>query len=202
MSGTPFQLSAPSDRGRHRIHIERSPKRVRGEFGGVVVADSLVPLLVLESTYLPVYYFPFSDIRTDYLVESPHRTVCPYKGEARYWHLQVGDRRAENALWAYLNPVESAGELGGHGAFYWDTIDRWLEEDERALRRCGSKRVYDARGELFSGAALTSEQHGRVACDCNPSDLPKDGNPLRASANELLAHHGSCDEVIDQAPVF
>ena len=134
MSGTPFQLSAPSNRGRHRIHIERSPKRVRGEFGGVVVADSLVPLLVLESTYLPVYYFPFSDIRTDYLVESPHRTVCPYKGEARYWHLQVGDRRAENALWAYLNPVESAGELGGHGAFYWDKIDRWLEEDEEVIR--------------------------------------------------------------------
>jgi uncharacterized protein (DUF427 family) len=129
-----FPLATPSDRSRHRIHIERSPKRVRCEFAGVVVADSLMPLLVLESTYLPVYYFPFTDIRTDCLVESTHRTVCPHKGEARYWHLQVGDRRVENALWAYLNPVDGARELAGHAAFYWDKIDRWLEEDEEVIR--------------------------------------------------------------------
>ena len=129
-----FPLSATADRSRHRIRIERSPKRVRAEFADVVVADSLVPLLVLESTYLPVYYFPFTDIRTDRLVESPHRTVCPHKGEARYWHLQVGGRRAENALWAYLDPIESARELAGHAAFYWDKLDRWLEEDEEVIR--------------------------------------------------------------------
>jgi uncharacterized protein (DUF427 family) len=119
---------------RHQLHIEPSPKRVRVEFAGAVIADSLSPLLLLESTYLPVYYFPFTDIRTKFLVESSHRTVCPYKGDARYWHVQVGDRRAENALWAYLNPVESAAALGGHAAFYWDRMDRWLEEDEEVIR--------------------------------------------------------------------
>jgi uncharacterized protein (DUF427 family) len=119
---------------RHRLHIEPSPKRVRIEFAGAVIADTLSPLLLLESTYLPVYYFPFTDIRTEFLVESAHRTVCPYKGDARYWHVQVGGRRAENALWAYLNPVESAAALGGHGAFYWDKMERWLEEDEEVIR--------------------------------------------------------------------
>jgi uncharacterized protein (DUF427 family) len=120
--------------GRHRLHIEQSPKRVRVELAGTVVVDSFAPLLVLESTYLPVYYFPFSDIRTEFLIESSHRTVCPYKGEARYWHVQVGERRSENAAWAYLEPIESAAALAGHAAFYWDRMDRWLEEDEEVIR--------------------------------------------------------------------
>jgi uncharacterized protein (DUF427 family) len=120
--------------GRHRLHIETCAKRVRVEFGGTAVVDSLAPVLVLESTYLPVYYFPFADIRTELLVESPHRTVCPYKGEARYWHVEVGGKRAENAVWAYLHPIQSAAALGSHAAFYWDKMDRWLEEDEEAIR--------------------------------------------------------------------
>jgi uncharacterized protein (DUF427 family) len=137
MRGVTSSLSLPPASpsvGRHRLHIEQSPKRVRVEFAGEVVADCLAPLLLLESTYLPVYYFPFTDIRTEFLVESAHRTVCPYKGDARYWHVQVGDRRAENAMWAYLEPIESAAALGGHAAFYWDKMDRWLEEDEEVLR--------------------------------------------------------------------
>jgi uncharacterized protein (DUF427 family) len=120
--------------GRHRLRIETSPKRVRVELGGAVVIDSLAPLIVLESTYLPVYYFPFADIRTELLVESPHRTVCPYKGEARYWHVQAGGKRAENAAWAYMDPIQSAAALGSHAAFYWDKMDRWLEEDEEVIR--------------------------------------------------------------------
>jgi uncharacterized protein (DUF427 family) len=119
---------------RHMVHAEPSPKRVRVEFGGAVVADSLKPLLVLETKHLPVYYFPFADIRTDFLVESSHHTVCPYKGEARYWHLQVGNRREENAVWAYMDPINNAAALEGHAAFYWDKIDRWLEEDEEVIR--------------------------------------------------------------------
>jgi uncharacterized protein (DUF427 family) len=137
MRGATTNLSLPPvlpSIGRHRLHIEQSPKRVRVEFAGAVVADSLSPLLLLESTYLPVYYFPFSDIRTEFLIESAHRTVCPYKGDARYWHIQVAGRRAENALWAYLEPIESAAALGGHAAFYWDKMDRWLEEDEEVIR--------------------------------------------------------------------
>jgi uncharacterized protein (DUF427 family) len=119
---------------RHMVHAEPSPKRVRAEFGGAVVVDSLKPLLVLETKHLPVYYFPFADIRTDFLVESQHRSLCPYKGEARYWHLQVGNRREENAVWAYMDPINNAAALEKHAAFYWEKIDRWLEEDEEVIR--------------------------------------------------------------------
>ena len=133
VANLPFRSVLPS-LGRHQLHIEPSPKRVRTELAGKVIADSLEPLLVLESTYLPVYYFPFTDIRTEHLVESSHRTVCPYKGEARYWHVQVGGKRVENAVWSYLNPIDTAQALGGHAAFYWDKMDRWLEEDEEVIR--------------------------------------------------------------------
>ena len=106
--------------GRHMVHAEPSPKRVRAEFGGAVVADSVEAIAGIETKHLPVYYFPFADIRTEFLVRSSHRTVCPYKGEARYWHLQVGNRREENALWAYMDPINNAAALEGHAAFYWE----------------------------------------------------------------------------------
>ena len=127
-------LLRPDAASRHVVHVEPSPRRVRVEFAGTIIADSTAPLLVLETGHLPVYYFPLADMRRDALVESDHRTHCPYKGEARYWHLQFGGRHVENAVWAYPQPIPAAAALAGHAAFYWDKVDRWFEEDEEVIR--------------------------------------------------------------------
>ena len=115
------------------IWFEDSPRRIRGELGGVTVVDSTHAKLLHEHAHLPVYYFPEDDVRMDLLRPSDHRTRCPWKGEASHWTLEAGGQVAENAAWSYPEPIEGAPPLAGYVAFYWNKLDRWLEEDEPAI---------------------------------------------------------------------
>ena len=107
----------------HTLYFEDCPKRVRAVFNGETVADSRRVKLLHETGHLPVYYFPEEDLRHDLLEPSDHTTHCPFKGDASYWSVRVGDRVAENAVWSYPEPLESAPPLAGYAAFYWDKMD-------------------------------------------------------------------------------
>src|SRR5579872_4802130 len=85
--------SAPAQ---HRIFFEDSPRRVRAVLGNVAVADSKRVKLLRETGHLPVYYFPMGDVRMDLMEPTAKTTHCPYKGDASYWTVRVGERVAEN----------------------------------------------------------------------------------------------------------
>ena len=123
-----FEVKAPGD---HAMYLEDSPRRVRAMLGGETVADSRRVKLLHEAGLLPVYYFPEEDVRIDLLEESDHTTHCPFKGDASYWSVRVGDEVAENAAWSYPEPIDSARPLAGLIAFYWRKMDAWFEEDEQ-----------------------------------------------------------------------
>jgi uncharacterized protein (DUF427 family) len=125
-----FEVEAPRD---HVLYFEDSPRRVRAVFGGETVADSRRVKLMHEKGLLPVYYFPEEDVRMDLLEESDHTTYCPFKGDASYWSVRVGDKVAENAVWSYPDPIDSVPQLGGYLAFYWRMMDHWFEEDEEVF---------------------------------------------------------------------
>jgi uncharacterized protein (DUF427 family) len=125
-----FEVEAPRN---HVLYFEDSPRRVRAVFGGETVADSRRVKLMHEKGYLPVYYFPRSDVRMDLLEATDHTTHCPFKGEASYWSVKVGDRVAENAVWGYPEPIASAPPLADYLAFYWRMMDHWYEEDEEVF---------------------------------------------------------------------
>lgn len=44
-------------------------------------------------------------------------TACPYKGEARYFSVEVGGKVWEDAVWYYLYPVAESGPVAGRLAF-------------------------------------------------------------------------------------
>lgn len=121
------------DRPAHALYFEDSPRRVRGILAGETVVDSRRVKLLHETALLPVWYFPEADVRPDVLRPSDHRTTCPFKGEASYHSLVVGDRTVENAAWFYPEPIAGAPPLAGHVAFYWSAMDTWLEEDEQVF---------------------------------------------------------------------
>ena len=93
-----FEVKAPGD---HALYPEDSPRRVRVMLGGETVADSRRVKLLHEAGHLPVYHFPEEDVHMDLLEESDHTTYCPFKGDASYWSVRVGDNVAENAAWSY-----------------------------------------------------------------------------------------------------
>ncbi len=113
----------------YRLRFEPSTKRVKVLYNGVEVANSKEAMIVRETRYPPVYYLPRGDVRMDLLQRSPHRTHCPFKGNASYWHLTVGEQTVENAAWSYETPLEEAAEIEGYIAFYWNKMDALYEED-------------------------------------------------------------------------
>jgi uncharacterized protein (DUF427 family) len=125
-----FDVQAPGD---HVLYFEASPRRVRVVFGGETVADSRRVKLMHETRYLPVYYFPEEDVRMDLLEATDHTTRCPFKGDASYWSVRVGEKVAENAVWSYPEPIETAPPIAGYLAFYWRKMDHWYEEAEEVF---------------------------------------------------------------------
>jgi uncharacterized protein (DUF427 family) len=106
------------------------PQRIRAFVGGEAVVDSRNAFLLHESKYLPVYYFPESDVRMDLLEPSARTTHCPHKGDASYWTLRVGDHVEEDVAWSYSEPLEPVAFMAGYLSFYWDRIDEWRAEEE------------------------------------------------------------------------
>ncbi|WP_314173694.1 DUF427 domain-containing protein [Streptomyces winkii] len=114
----------------HRLLWHPFVRRVRALLGSETVLDSESAKLLHESNLLPQLYVPWDDLRKDLLEESSHRTHCPFKGDAHYWNVRVGDRLAENAVWSYPEPMDGAEWLKGHAALYWSAMDAWFDEDE------------------------------------------------------------------------
>ena len=114
----------------YSVDVEVSPRQVRVVFAGEEIVRTTGALLVHETAHVPVYYFPQADVRMDLMTRTDHSTHCPFKGDASYWMIAVGDQVSENAVWSYLDPYVEVPEIKDHVAFYWNKMDAWFEEDE------------------------------------------------------------------------
>lgn len=151
-----FNFSAPPP-GR-AIYLERTPKRLRVEVGGEVIADSRRAFILHESGHMPTYYFPPEDVRADVLVPTDHHTHCPKKGDASYYTIRAGGETVENGAWYYPDLLPAAPEsLHGLIAFYFDRMGRWLEEDEEI--------GVHPRDPYHRIDVLRSDRHIRVSLD-------------------------------------
>jgi uncharacterized protein (DUF427 family) len=110
--------------------VEATSKRIRVVFAGVTIADTCAAQRVLETSHPPVYYIPRADIRQEHLVEAPGSSVCEWKGQARYFTVAVGDRRAERAAWSYPDPTAAFRAIRDHVAFYAGPMDACYVDDE------------------------------------------------------------------------
>lgn len=112
----------------HPITIIRNGKRVRVIFAGQVIADSTRTLTLSEVGYAPVHYISRADADMRLLKPSSHASYCPYKGDASYFSIEAGGRRADNAVWSYQQPYPAVNEIKDRLAFYRNRVDS-IEED-------------------------------------------------------------------------
>lgn len=56
------------------------------------------------------WYFPPQSIKQEYFKQSDHHTTCPWKGEASYYDVVIGDTTNEFGAWYYPQPKSSAIE--------------------------------------------------------------------------------------------
>lgn len=132
-------------------------RRVRVYFNGETLADSQNAMLLWEWRRAPHYYFPLEDVRTEFLEKSTKTSRRPSIGDAEYWHIQVGDRRGEDAAWSYPETRPEAPDLEGYVTFKWRLMDAWFEEDDEIF--------VHPKDPFVRVDALTSSRHVKVVVD-------------------------------------
>jgi uncharacterized protein (DUF427 family) len=78
------------------------------------------------------YYLPYEDVRTELLEASDTVSTCPYKGEARYWSVRVGDTVVPDVVWSYPNPIPENPKIKDLLAFYDERVDVVVDGEPQA----------------------------------------------------------------------
>ena len=117
--------------------LENCTRRVRVIVGGVTIADSTRTRRVLETSHPPVYYIPPEDVDVECFVDSPDRSWCEWKGEARYYSVVVPGKAIDKAAWYYPNPRSRFAEIEGYVAFYPSKMDACYIDEERVQAQEG-----------------------------------------------------------------
>ena len=82
-------------------------------WNGVVIADS-EDTVVVENNH----YFPRDSVRAGVLQPSDTTSVCPWKGTASYYTLDVDGQQNVDAAWYYPTPKDAAAQIKDRVAFW------------------------------------------------------------------------------------
>jgi uncharacterized protein (DUF427 family) len=82
-------------------------------WNGAVLAES-DDTTVVEGNH----YFPHDSVNWEYFQDSDHHTVCPWKGVASYYDIEVEGQVNRNAAWYYAEPSAAAAQIKDHVAFW------------------------------------------------------------------------------------
>lgn len=111
---------------------------LRIEFAGQVIAETDRGLRVLETHHAPTYYLPPEAFAADVLQPGRGASFCEWKGQARYWDITVGDRRAPRAAWSYPAPTSRFDALRDHLAVYAEPMDACWVGDTQVVPQPGN----------------------------------------------------------------
>ncbi|KAL1726079.1 hypothetical protein EV714DRAFT_287448 [Schizophyllum commune] len=116
-----------------RVDILQSSRHVRIEINGLMVAETRAPRMLYETTLTPRTYIPQTDCQVELLVPSDTTSRCPYKGEARYWHVQLlSGEIIKDIAWSYRYPTLESSSIRGYVCFYDEKVDMWVDGEKQA----------------------------------------------------------------------
>ncbi|HTW85620.1 MAG TPA: DUF427 domain-containing protein [Candidatus Sulfotelmatobacter sp.] len=86
---------------------------MKATWNGAVLAES-DKTEVVEGNH----YFPPDAIKKQYFAPSDTHTVCPWKGTASYYTVQVDGKNNPDAAWYYPETSDEAKNIKGYVAFW------------------------------------------------------------------------------------
>lgn len=86
---------------------------MKATWRGAVLAESDETVIVEGN-----HYFPSASINKEHFRQSDKHTTCPWKGEASYYDVVVGDDVNDGAAWYYPEPKSAAQRIKDHVAFW------------------------------------------------------------------------------------
>lgn len=117
--------------------VEATSDRVTVTLGGVVVADTVRSLRVLETSHPPVYYLPRADVVDGSLLPAAGQSYCEFKGRAGYLDVRSGNVTAARAAWYYPDPSPGFEALRDHVAIYPGSMEECTVAGERVAAQEG-----------------------------------------------------------------
>ena len=129
---------------------QQTARRLRLVHRGVVVAETTRGVRTLETSHPPTYYFPPQDVATERLRPAAGRSLCEWKGVARYFDVVVGGATLPRVAWSYPAPTPSFALLKDHLAFYAAPFDLCTVDGEPVEPQPGG----------FYGGWITSREAG------------------------------------------
>ncbi len=111
----------------HRVDALPSSRHVRVVIGGETIAETDHPHLLFETSLPTRYYIPREDVRMDLLEPTDKHTRCPYKGEASYFTVRVGDQVYPDLVWSYPDPIPECPKIKNLLAFYNEKVDIYVD---------------------------------------------------------------------------
>ena len=86
---------------------------MRAIWNDKVIAESDATVVVEGN-----HYFPLASVDQEVLRPSATQSVCPWKGTASYWSLEVDGQSNTDAAWVYREPKDAAAQIKDHVAFW------------------------------------------------------------------------------------
>ncbi len=126
---------------------KRCNRLVEVRNGDRLIASSCNSYRLMETASPPSFYVPPDAVEWQHLVASPDRSVCEWKGAARYWAL-ASDPDIPVA-WSYPRPRARFEALKNYVSFYPGRVDCFVD-GERVLPQPGR----------FYGGWITSDVVG------------------------------------------
>jgi uncharacterized protein (DUF427 family) len=136
----------------HPITVVGHGGRVQALYNGHLIADSGDVLVLKESSYKAVAYFPRKDVEMGFLAATRLDTYCPYKGHASYFTISMDGRIAENAVWSYESPHPAMAIIKDRVAFH----PHFVEMHEVGGAHAGPG---DAVRHTDSGSGASQSEH-------------------------------------------
>jgi len=109
-----------------RVDCLPSSRRIEVFVEGEKVADSKRGVFLFETGLPTRYYLPIADTRLDLLTPSRYVSRCPYKGLASYYDMTINEKRHENLVWYYEDPVHESARIKRLVSFYNEFVDKIL----------------------------------------------------------------------------
>ena len=109
-----------------RVDYMHSSRNVRVEVNGETIAETNRPVLVIETGLPHRYYIPKQDVRQELLQPSEKMMGSPYKGQANYYSVTVGEEIVEDLAWYYRYPFPEAAKIANHLCFPQGKVDMFV----------------------------------------------------------------------------
>ena len=100
-----------------RVDVLPSTRHIQVFINDVQIADSRSSMHLYETGLPARFYLPLTDVDASKLRPSETRTQCPYKGEAEYYSVEIGEGKvARDVVWFYERPTLECAKIEGENA--------------------------------------------------------------------------------------